>query len=74
MNQFENEVGRIIAFTNPQAEYNWTNGTLFIETNNAVNTYDAYDIIDAIKHYTKATVSTGRVGKEIYVDFTGVQK
>ena len=74
MNQFENEVGRIIRRTNPSAEYEFCNGTLFILTDNAVNTYDAYDIIDAIKHDTNATVSTGRVGDEVYVDFTGVQK
>jgi len=74
MNQFENEVGRIIARTNPNAQYNWTNGTLFIVTDNAVNTYDAYEVIEAIKHDTNATVSTGRCGNEIYVDFTGVQK
>jgi hypothetical protein len=74
MNQFENEVGRIIQRVNPRAEYEFCDGTLFILTDNAVNTYDAHDIIDAIKHYTNATVSTGRVGSEIYVDFTGVQK
>lgn len=74
MSQFENEVGRIIDRVNPRAQYDWTNGTLFIVTDNAVNTYDAYEVIEAIKHDTNATVSTGRVGDEIYVDFTGVQK
>jgi len=39
-----------------------------------VTTYDAYEVIEAIRVETNATTSTGRVGDEIYVDFTGVQK
>ena len=74
MSQFENEVGRIIDRVNPRAQYDWTNGTLFIVTNSAVTTYDAYEVIEAIRVETNATISTGRVGDEIYVDFTGVQK
>ena len=73
MSQFENEVGRIIQRVNPRAEYEFCNGTLFILTDNAVSTYDAYEVIKALEAETNATVSTGRCGQEIYVDFTGVQ-
>ena len=74
MSQFENEVGRIIDRANPRIQYDWTNGTLFIVTDNAVSTQDAYEAIEAVVNETNAIVSTGRVGDEIYVDFTGVQK
>ena len=69
MNQFEIDVQDVINSTNPRVEYEFFNHSLFILTDNKVSTYDAYEVIDAIKSRLNVQVQTGRVGQEIHVDF-----